>query len=66
MPCSPGMRKCASKCLHWQNVDAYRAARAQWEEARENEPHTQMEDDEYAATYPPPTFKRWLLEQRRV
>jgi hypothetical protein len=38
----------------------YRDSRHAWEEARENELHMQMEDDEYRAKYPPPTFKKWL------
>lgn len=66
MPCSPRMRKCSSSCLHLQSVEDYRAARAQWEEARESELHMQMEDDDYAAKYPPPTFKAWLQGRRRA
>jgi hypothetical protein len=57
------MRKCRANCLHRRQVQDYRDARHAWEEAREQGEAMQMEDDEYRARYPPPTFKTWLQRQ---
>lgn len=51
---------CRRDCLHRAMVTEYRDWRASWEERREAGPHMQMEDDDYRAAYPPPTFKAWL------
>lgn len=46
-------------------VSEYRDWRTSWEERREDEYHMQLEDEEYAAMYPPPTFKAWLEARSR-
>lgn len=58
MPTSVG---CHSRCLHRALVDDYRDWRHSWLERREDHYHMNLEDEEYAAMYPPPTFKAWLL-----
>ena len=54
---------CRRDCLHRAFVMAYRDARDAWEQNRESEWNMQLEDDDYAAEYPPPTFKQWLIDQ---
>lgn len=61
----PRLGACASSCLHRINVESYREWRHNWEEARENGEAVQMEDDDYAAAYPPPTFRAWLTGGQR-
>jgi hypothetical protein len=51
---------CHRRCRHRELVQAYRDWRISWEERREDEFHMRLEDDEYAAMFPPPTFKAWL------
>lgn len=51
---------CRRACLHRASVQSYRDWRHAWEEARENGENMRLEDYEYAAKYPPPTFKHWL------
>lgn len=49
---------------HWWReyvTDVYRDARDAWEALRESELCYQLEDDEFRVTYPPPTFKLYLL-----
>ena len=60
MSCTKGMRACRRGCLHRQLVEEYRDWRHSWEQRREDEHHMQLEDAEYAAMYPAPTFKAWL------
>lgn len=60
MSCTEGMRACRTSCLHRQMVDEYRDWRHSWEQRREDTHHYQLENDEYAAMYPPPTFRAWL------
>lgn len=65
--CARGMPldgACHRACLHRQSVQEYRDWRTSWEERREDEYHMQLEDDEYAAMYPPPTFRDWLAGRR--
>lgn len=52
---------CRRDCLHRAMVLEYRDSRHAWEERREDQEHYQLEDEEYAAMYPPPTFKAWLV-----
>lgn len=54
------MVKCYSGCLHRSWVLDYRDARDAWEALRESEECMQMEDDEFAEAYPPPTLKQWM------
>jgi hypothetical protein len=65
MPCKPRLTGCAASCLHRQLVETYRDSRHSWEERRETSEHLQMEDDDYRAAYPPPTFKQWLIGHGR-
>lgn len=51
---------CRRDCLHRAMVMQYRDARHAWEERREQGEAMQMEDDDYRAAFPPPTFKDWL------
>lgn len=51
---------CHRACLHRRSVQEFRDWRHSWEEARERDHHMQLEDDDYAARYPPPTFRAWL------
>lgn len=69
MPCAKGMptRKddvpgsgCHRACLHRQSVTEYRDWRHAWVENRERGEAMQMEDDDYRAAFPPPTFGDWL------
>lgn len=61
----PLVGACHRACLHRSSVESYRHWRASWEERREDEHHMQLEDDDYAAMYPPPTFRAWLEASRR-
>lgn len=64
-------------CLHCEVIDAYQAARSAWELRREsgelvptNVPGAaggsiacyQLSDEEYAAAFPPPRFKDFLVD----
>lgn len=51
---------CHRRCLHRELVTEFRDWRHSWLERREDEWHMNLEDDEYEAMYPPPTFKAWL------
>jgi ribosome modulation factor len=65
--CAKGMPvvgACRRDCLHRAMVQEYRDWRTSWEERREHGDHMQMEDQEYAERYPPPTFKAWLVGWR--
>lgn len=42
-------------------VAEYRDARDAWVQLRETGDRMQMEDEEYRAVFPPPTFKQWLI-----
>lgn len=50
---------------HAELVDNYRHARHAWEERREYGDNMRMEDDEYREAHPPPTFKQWLVNNKR-
>jgi hypothetical protein len=50
--CSPG---------HARLVGDYRDARDARDMLRESGEFMQMEDDDFAAAYPPVTFKAWLI-----
>ena len=69
--CTPAMRRrpdgqgCRVGCLHRANVEDYRDARHAWEEAREHGDNLRLEDDDYAAQHPPPTFWGWLTGRVR-
>ena len=63
MPCSKGMRSCRRGCLHRSLVLEYRDARDAWIKNREQGEAMQMEDDEYAERFPPPTFKEWIIQK---
>ena len=52
---------CRRTCLHRALVQDFRDSRHAWEERRENGEAMQMEDAEYRAVFPPPTFKEWLI-----
>lgn len=56
----PLVGACRRDCLHRAMVEEYRDWRLSWEERREDRHHMQLEDEEYAAMYPPPTFRTWL------
>lgn len=73
----PRVGACHTRCLHREMVEDYRSTRHAWEEARESgrpvsAEHAggaaiamhQLEDDDYAAAYPPPTFRAWLEGHR--
>lgn len=63
---------------HAALVDSYRAARSQWEEGQGSGREVyqapgaagslavaaQLEDDDYRAMFPPPTFRAWLEANR--
>lgn len=51
---------CRRSCGHRSMVQEYRDWRHSWEERREDNHHYQLEDDDYAQLYPPPTFRTWL------
>lgn len=57
---------CRRDCGHRALVTEYRDWRHSWEERREDRHHMQLEDDDYAAMYPPPTFRAWLLARAGV
>lgn len=56
----PMVGACHRKCLHRAMVEDFRDWRHSWHQRREDEHHMQLEDEEYAAMYPPPTFRDWL------
>lgn len=51
---------CRRACLHRRSVQEYRDWRHAWEERREHRDNMQLEDDDYARLWPPPTFRAWL------
>lgn len=66
---------CHRGCLHRRSVLDYRAARAAWEALRESDVIVdvagaagadvaayQLEDDDFARAFPPPTFREWLID----
>lgn len=60
--CAEGMPMkgaCHSACLHRASVLAYRDARDAWEALWET--NHQLELGEFRETYPPPTFRDWLI-----
>lgn len=64
MACTKSMRGCAYTCGHRQLIEAYYAARDQWElDAEAASVGYATELAEYAAHTPRPTFKRFLTEQ---
>lgn len=78
-PGMPVEGACRRDCLHRALVEDYRAARAAWEALRESDAVVpagaayggegvamhQLEDDEFRAWFPPPTFKTWLQRSAR-
>jgi len=71
----PDGKGCHARCLHRVLVEGYRDARHAWEALRESDTPVpaayaggatttcmQLEDDEFRAAYPPPTFKQWLID----
>lgn len=66
--CARGMPlqgACHAGCLHRRLVSEYRDSRDAWEAGRETGDSMRLEDDEYRAQNPPPTFKAWLAAGRR-
>lgn len=60
------MRECHARCLHRAMVLSYRDARDAWECLRESSVGMQLEEGDFRAEFPPPTFKAWLLDQQRL
>lgn len=58
--CSPKHRGRCSPDHLWI-VSTYRDARDARDKLRESEVALQLEDDDFAATYPRVTFKQWLM-----
>lgn len=66
MPCSKGMVKCKSSCLHRDMVQGYRCARASAEAERERVcMGYQTEEREYDEKIPRTIFRRWIEQWRR-
>lgn len=73
----PDGQGCRRDCLHRQLVTEYQWERMRWEERRESgelAPTSvpgiagsqvamhQLEDADYRAAFPPPTFRQWLID----
>lgn len=74
----PDGKGCRVGCLHRALVESYYDARHAWEALRESDTPVpaafafgadvtcqQLEDDDFRAAFPPPTFKQWLIDQHR-
>lgn len=76
----PRTGACRTGCLHRRLVEDYRDARAAWEALRESGAQAptsvpgvahseaaiyQLEDEDFRAAFPPPTFRQWLEANAR-
>lgn len=67
MPCSPGMRDCASSCAHRLWVQEHRADRAAWEVARDNGGLGYAEETrDWEQENPSPTLKAKMLHREKA
>jgi hypothetical protein len=66
MPCTPRMAGCPVSCLHYQAVTAYRQERQRCEATADNAARGyRAELAYYLAAHPLPTFRQWLIGNRR-
>lgn len=65
MPCSPGMKKCPTTCLHKRHVRGYNEERQRQEtKAEEDSSGYATELASYLEQHPLLTFKDWLIHTK--
>lgn len=66
MPCKPKMVGCAATCGHYAIVSDYRFERLRQESVADDAGNGyRTEYEQYVATNPLITFKKWLIGSRR-